>query len=86
MSTYNFLNVFICFLVVGSLLGLDRKMLIKSSVLYLPALLASLAGAALLGVLGGMLFGISPAEIITAYALPIMGGGAGAGAIPMAQV
>ena len=86
MSTYNFLNVFICFLVVGSLLGLDRKLLIKSSVLYLPALLASLAGAALLGVLGGMLFGISPAEIITAYVLPIMGGGAGAGAIPMAQV
>ncbi|MDA6864549.1 2-hydroxycarboxylate transporter family protein, partial [Escherichia coli] len=32
------------------------------------------------------MFGISPVETLTAYVLPIMGGGAGAGAIPMAQV
>lgn len=81
-----FLNVFICAQVVGSLLGIERKVLLKSSLLYLPALLASLGGAALLGVVGGILFGISPVETLTAYVLPIMGGGAGAGAIPMAQV
>ena len=86
MSTYNFLNVFICLLVVGSLLGIERKVLLKSSLLYLPALLASLGGAALFGVVGGMFCGISPAEMLSAYVLPIMGGGAGAGAIPMAQV
>lgn len=86
MNTYNFLNVFICCQVVGSLLGIERKVLLKSSLLYLPALLASLGGAALLGTLGGMLFGVSPVETLTAYVLPIMGGGAGAGAIPMAQV
>lgn len=86
MNTYNFLNVFICAQVVGSLLGIERKVLLKSSLLYLPALLASLGGAALLGVVGGILFGISPVETLTAYVLPIMGGGAGAGAIPMAQV
>lgn len=86
MSTYNFLNTFICFLIVGSLLGIERKVLLKSSLLYMPALLASLAGAAVLGVAGGMFFGKNPATILTAYVLPIMGGGAGAGAIPMAQV
>lgn len=86
MSTYSFLNVFITFLIVGSLLGLDRKVLLRSSALYMPALLASLAGAGIFGVLGGFVFGISPAEILTAYVLPIMGGGAGAGAVPMAQV
>lgn len=86
MNDYSFLNMFIAFLVVGSLLGLDRDMLIKSSVLYLPAILAGLVGAGLLGTLGGMLFGKSPVEILTAYVLPIMGGGAGAGAVPMAQV
>lgn len=86
MSTYNFLNVFICLLVVGSLLGIERKVLLKSSLLYLPALLASLGGAALFGVIGGMFCGVSPAEMLSAYVLPIMGGGAGAGAIPMAQV
>lgn len=86
MSDYSFLNMFIAFLVVGSLLGLNRDILIKSSVLYLPAILAGLVGAALLGVAGGMAFGKSPTEILTAYVLPIMGGGAGAGAVPMAQV
>ena len=86
MNDYSFLNLFIAFLVVGSLLGLDRDMLIKSSVLYLPAILVGLLGAGLFGVLGGLLFGKSPVEILTAYVLPIMGGGAGAGAVPMAQV
>lgn len=86
MSDYSFLNMFIAFLVVGSLLGLNRDILIKSSVLYLPAILAGLLGAALFGVVGGMAFGKSPTEILTAYVLPIMGGGAGAGAVPMAQV
>ena len=86
MNDYSFLNMFIAFLVVGSLLGLDRNVLIKSSALYLPVILAGLAGAALLGILGGMIFGKSPVEILTAYVLPIMGGGAGAGAVPMAQV
>lgn len=84
MSDYSFLNMFIAFLVVGSLLGLNRDILIKSSVLYLPAILSGLVGAALLGVAGGMAFGKSPTEILTAYVLPIMGGGAGA--VPMAQV
>ena len=86
MSDYSFLNVFISFLVVGSLLGLDRKLLIKSATLYLPDILASLAGASILGILGGLLFGKGPVEIIISYVLPIMGGGAGAGAIPLASV
>lgn len=86
MNEYSFLNLFISFLVVGSLLGLNRNLLIKSSTLFLPTILCGLAGAALLGCLGGFLFGKNPFEILTAYVLPIMGGGAGAGAIPMAQV
>lgn len=48
MSDYSFLNVFISILVVGSLLGLDRKLLVKSATLYLPDILASLAGACLI--------------------------------------
>lgn len=86
MNDYSFLNLFIAFLVVGSLLGLDRNLLIKSSTLFIPAILAGLVGASLLGILGGIAFGKNPVEILTAYVLPIMGGGAGAGAIPMAQV
>ncbi|MGN0403701.1 MAG: 2-hydroxycarboxylate transporter family protein [Bariatricus sp.] len=86
MSEYNFLNVFISLLIVGSLLGMDRKVLIKSGSLFIPAILAAIVGAGLFGVLGGFLCGKTPVEIMTAYVLPIMGGGAGAGAVPMAQV
>ncbi|MDO4268896.1 MAG: 2-hydroxycarboxylate transporter family protein [Eubacteriales bacterium] len=86
MNGYSFLNLFIAFLIVGSLLGLDRNLLIKSSTLYIPAILASILGAVVFGILGGLLFGLDPMLIVTSYVLPIMGGGAGAGAIPMAQV
>lgn len=86
MSDYSFLNLFISFLVVGSLLGLDRSLLLRSAVLYLPDILASLAGAAIFGIIGGLIFGKGAIEIIISYVLPIMGGGAGAGAIPLASV
>ena len=86
MNEYSFLNLFISFLIVGSLLGLDRKLLIKSSALYLPAIIAGVIGSIIFGALGGILFGKDPVQVVMAYVLPIMGGGAGAGAIPMAQV
>jgi Na+/citrate or Na+/malate symporter len=86
MSGYSFLNMFIAFLIVGSLLGLERNMLVRSSSLFLPTILAGIVGSVIFGCLGGLLFGKDPMTIITGYVLPIMGGGAGAGAIPMAQV
>lgn len=86
INGYSFLNVFITFLVVGSLLGIDRDVLIKSGSLYIPTLLCSLLGACVFGVAAGLIFGNDPLYLITSYVLPIMGGGAGAGAVPMAQV
>ncbi|MEN2257841.1 2-hydroxycarboxylate transporter family protein [Paraclostridium benzoelyticum] len=38
------------------------------------------------GVFGGMIFGIPASKIATSYVLPIMGGGTGAGAIPMSEI
>ena len=86
MNEYSFLNLFISFLIVGSLLGLDRKLLVKSSALYLPAIIAGVIGSIVFGALSGIPFGKDPVQVVMAYVLPIMGGGAGAGAIPMAQV
>lgn len=43
-------------------------------------------GACVFGVVAGLIFGNDPLYLITSYVLPIMGGGAGAGAVPMAQV
>ena len=53
---------------------------------YIPAILGGLAGASVLGVLAGLIFGISPVNMIIKYVLPIMGGGNGAGAVPLSQI
>lgn len=82
----NFLTLFIIVLITGSVLSLDRKVLIQSFIGYIPAILGGLVGAALLGMLFGLFFGISPQNIIINYALPIMGGGNGGGALPLSEL
>ena len=56
-------NRFLYFLLValvgGSILSVNRKVLIKSIVGYIPVILAGIAGAMLTGVLGGLVFGIA---------------------------
>lgn len=86
MDDQDFLTFFIIVLITGSILGLDRKLLIKSFVGYIPAILGGLVGAFILGILGGLLFGINPAEVALKYVLPIMGGGNGGGAVPLSQM
>ncbi|WP_407126711.1 2-hydroxycarboxylate transporter family protein [Desemzia sp. FAM 23989] len=82
----DFLTFFIAMLITGSILGLNRQLLIKSIVRYLPAILGGVAGAAILGILGGLIIGISPSDALISYVLPVMGGGNGAGAIPLSQM
>ena len=82
----DFLTLFIIFLITGSILALNRKLLIRSFAGYIPAIFGGLIGAAGLGILGGFVFGISPQLIILNYVLPIMGGGNGAGAVPLSQI
>ena len=80
------LNVFIICLIMGSILSLDRKVLLRSFGGYIPSILGGLAGAALLGCGTGMIFGVKPIDMIIKYVLPIMGGGNGAGAVPLSQI
>lgn len=82
----NFLNVFIIMLITGSILGLNRDLMLKSFAGYLPTILGGVVGAAILGILGGFLFGVSPSNTVLKYVLPIMGGGNGAGAVPLSQI
>ncbi|MET3557602.1 Na+/citrate or Na+/malate symporter [Streptococcus rupicaprae] len=82
----NFLTLFIVMLITGSILGLERKLLLRSMAGYIPAILGGVAGAALLGIITGLLFGINPADVVIKYVLPIMGGGNGAGAVPLSQI
>ena len=86
MDTTDFLDLFIAVLITGSILSVNRKLLLKAFAGYLPAILAGIVGAILLGMVGGLLVGVEPARVATEYVLPIMGGGTGAGAIPMADI
>lgn len=83
---YGYQVMFISLLIVSSVLAVNRKQLLKACVGYIPAILGGLAGAALLGILGGLIFGIPISRILSMYVLPIMGGGNGAGAVPLAEM
>lgn len=80
------LNFFIIMLITGSLLGLNRDLMIKSFAGYIPAILGGVVGAAVFGIIGGLFFGVSPANTVLKYVLPVMGGGNGAGAVPLSQI
>lgn len=82
----NFLEIFIPALIVGSVLTVNRKTLIQSIAGYIPLILIGVVGATLGGVGAGLIFGKAPLDIIMNYVLPIMGGGTGAGAIPMSEM
>lgn len=82
----NVLEFFIMTLIVGSILSLDRDILLKSFAGYIPAIFGGLIVASIMGVLGGLVFGVEPSTAVIKYVLPIMGGGNGAGAVPLSQI
>ena len=82
----NFLEMFIPALIVGSVLTVDRKTLIKSISGYIPLIIIGVIGASAGGIAVGLIFGKSPIDVMMNYVLPIMGGGTGAGAIPMSEI
>lgn len=82
----NFLNLFISVLITGSILSVHRKLLIKAMAGYIPTIIMGVVGAMVFGVIGGLITGVTPREILTMYVLPIMGGGTGAGALPMSEI
>ncbi|WP_163536270.1 2-hydroxycarboxylate transporter family protein [Gracilibacillus sp. YIM 98692] len=86
MKTGGFLNFYIAALITGSILGMNSKILVKVGLRYfLPIGGAVLGAIALTGIIGSIV-GFTLQEAVLVIAMPIMGGGMGAGAVPMSQV
>ena len=85
-STVGWLDLYIIMLITGSLLAINRKILIRSFLGYIPCILAGVLGSFLFACAVGKLVGFNVVEAILNYALPIMGGGVGAGAVPLSNI
>lgn len=82
MKKANFLYFYISCLVAGSLLGMDRRVLIQGFLrMFVPLAIGSLA-AVCIGIGVGYLFGHDPQETFFFIVVPIMGGGIGEGVLP----
>jgi malate:Na+ symporter len=86
MKDGGFLDFYIAALITGSILGMSRDLLVKAAVRYLPAILGGVVVA--LGLVGivGAVSGYGAKEAIFYIGVPIMGGGMGAGAVPLAKI
>jgi len=79
----NFLYLFIACIIVGSILGMDRQVLVKGFLkIFVPLAVGSVA-AGIVGTLVGTLLGLGAYHTFFFVVVPIMAGGVGEGAIPL---
>lgn len=79
----NFLYLFIAAIIVGSILSMDRDMLIKGFLkIFIPLALGSIV-AAIVGTAAGTALGLGAYQTFFFIVVPIMAGGVGEGAIPL---
>lgn len=82
-KTTNFLYLFIAAVIVGSILSMDRRVLIQGFLkLFVPMAAGSVA-ALLVGVLVGTLLGLGARHTLLMILVPVLAGGVGEGAIPL---
>jgi malate:Na+ symporter len=79
----NFLYLFIASIIVGSILGMDRNVLVRGFIkIFAPLALGSVV-AGIVGTLVGWLLGLGVYKTFFFIVVPIMAGGVGEGAIPL---
>ncbi len=81
-----FLDFYIAALITGSILGMNRKLLVKAAARYFPAIFGALIVSFGLVALAGHFSGFGVVKALLLIALPIMGGGMGAGAVPLSKI
>jgi CCS family citrate carrier protein len=79
----NFLYLFIASIIVGSILSMDRAVLIKGFIKIFVPLAAGSVAAAIVGTAVGTLLGLGTYHTFFYIVVPIMAGGVGEGAIPL---
>lgn len=83
MNTTGFLNFYIAALITGSILGMNRTLLLRAAVRFLPVALCAMILAVLAVGIVGAIIGYGFSEAIMFVAIPMMGGGMGAGVVPL---
>lgn len=86
MNNVGFLDFYIAALITGSILGMDRDLLKKAAVRFLPISFLSMTCAVLMAGVMGIITGRGFGETILYIALPMMSGGMGAGVIPLSGI
>ncbi|WP_447873506.1 2-hydroxycarboxylate transporter family protein [Serratia fonticola] len=77
----NILYLYICCIIVGSIMSMNRQVLIQGFLrIFVPMLCGEVVGMAV-----GMALGLDPFQIFFFLILPIMAGGVGEGAIPLSM-
>nr|WP_246154432.1 2-hydroxycarboxylate transporter family protein [Methylobacterium oryzihabitans] len=79
----NFLYIYIAAIIVGSILGMDRQVLIRGFLKIFVPLAAGSVAAACVGTLVGVMLGLGAYHTFFFIVVPIMAGGVGEGAIPL---
>ena len=83
MKTSNFLYLYISILVAGSILGMNRKVLIKGFTrMFVPLVVGTIAAISA-GIGVGLLFGYTPYRTFFYIVMPIIAGGIGEGILPL---
>ncbi|WP_270182288.1 2-hydroxycarboxylate transporter family protein [Alkalihalobacillus sp. CinArs1] len=86
MKDGGFLNFYIAALITGSILGMNKSILIKVGLRYFLPIFGAVVGAMAVGGLLGAMVGFTLRDAVLVITMPIMGGGMGAGAVPMSQI
>jgi Na+/citrate or Na+/malate symporter len=84
--TEGFLDFYIASLITGAIMGMNRKLLIRTAARYLSAILGGVLVAIIFGGIVGAISGYGAQRTILYITLPVMGGGIGAGAVPLSRI
>jgi len=80
------LDFYIAALIVGAILGMNRNLLLKAAVRFIPVSFAAMVIGFFAVGLMGMLLGVGFGHSVMFVSMPLMAGGIGAGAVPLSHI